>query len=112
ELKRSKEVIKNYRFADEKEWRFVPSISEEDILPFVPITKIKTKNQKAEYNNQISHLRLSFEPKDIKYIIVKDEHDIIDIVNHLKMVKSRFSSLDITQLQTRILTTEQIKTDM
>ncbi|HAH3589943.1 TPA: hypothetical protein GF190_01620 [Escherichia coli] len=112
ELKRSKEVIKNYRFADEKEWRFVPSISEEDILPFVPITKIKTKNQKAEYNNQISHLRLSFEPKDIKYIIVKDDHDIIDIVNHLKMVKSRFSSLDITQLQTRILTTKQIKTDM
>lgn len=112
ELKSSKLDIENYRFADEKEWRYVPSISEVEILPLVPITKIRTKQQKLEYNKKISHHRLSFEPKDIKYIIVKDDHEIIDIVNHLKRVKNRFSPDEVTQLQTRILTAEQIKTDM
>ncbi|MEH3415220.1 abortive infection system antitoxin AbiGi family protein [Phytobacter diazotrophicus] len=112
DLKRSGFEVENYRFADEKEWRFVPSINEEDILPLVPITRIRTKQQKKEYNDKISHLHLSFEPKDIKYIIVKNDNDILDIINHLKIVKNRFSPDEVMQLQTRILTTEQIKTDM
>ncbi|MGM7738370.1 abortive infection system antitoxin AbiGi family protein [Yersinia enterocolitica] len=112
ELKSSKLDIANYRFADEKEWRFVPSISEGNVLPFVPISKIKTRQQKIKYNDLINHLRLSFEPKDIKYILVKDDSEIITIINHLKVVKNRFSPDEVMQLQTRILTTKQIKTDM
>lgn len=112
ELKRKGESVENYRFADEKEWRYIPSIDEENVLPFVPISRIRTKEQKEKYNQTLSHLRLSFKPRDIKYIIVKDDSEIINLINYLKIVKDRFTPDEVAQLQTRILTTDQIKNDM
>lgn len=112
ELKTAKLNLDNYRFADEKEWRYVPDIKTTNVLPFVPISRIRTKSDKARYNNSISHLRLDFKPNDIKYIITKDDSEILTIVNHLKNVKGRFSPDEITQLQTRIITVDQIKKDM
>lgn len=102
----------NYRFADEREWRYVPSLQNEGILPFVSITKISTSKQKREFNKKVSHLRLRFQPDDIKYLIVKQDGDIAELIRHLENVKSRFDSETRSRLASRILTVEQIKNDI
>ena len=44
-LTRNGKTTKNFRFADEREWRYVPPLSTSDALPFIPISRIKTKKQ-------------------------------------------------------------------
>lgn len=112
ELKRAGNVTENYRFADEREWRFVPPLTTADVLPFVPITRIRTQKQKADYNQKISNVKLRFRPDDIKYLIVESESDITDLIQHLRSVKNRFSEPDIDRLSSRVLTSEQIHNDV
>ena len=102
----------NYRFADEREWRYVPSLENEGIQPFVAISKIRTSEQKAGYNEKVSHLRLSFQPDDIKYLIVEKDSDITDLIRHLQNVKGRFDTETRSRLSSRILTIEQINKDI
>lgn len=102
----------NYRFADEREWRFVPSLQNEGVLPFVSISKISTGEQKSEYNRKVNHLRLSFQPDDIKYLIVENDSDISGLIHHLENVKGRFDSETRSRLASRILTVEQINSDI
>jgi hypothetical protein len=45
----------NYIFANEREWRYVPPISEH-YPAFAPIDKIETSEQKAGFNRQVEHL--------------------------------------------------------
>lgn len=106
-----KKTIKDYVFANEREWRYVPPITE-SILPFIPIGKIRTKEQKAHYNKSVGHLRLNFQPDNIQYLIVESDNDINDLIHHLRQVKSRFSPDTVDRLSSRILTYEQIKRDV
>lgn len=102
----------NYRFADEREWRFVPSLNEENVPPFVAITKIRTKIQKEEFNAKINHLRLRFQPDDIKYLVVEKEDDITNLIQVLHYAKGRFDNETRSRLASRILTVEQIENDI
>jgi len=111
-IRKEKLIDKNYRFADEREWRYVPSIENIEIEPFVAISNITTKKQKEEYNKRISHIRLSFQPDDIKYLIVEKESDISELIDYLNYAKSRFSPEVRKKLASRILTVEQIKNDI
>ncbi|TWU67840.1 hypothetical protein AYI74_12985 [Shewanella algae] len=38
--------LDNYRFADEREWRYVPSLESTDLQPFLPLEAIRTKSKK------------------------------------------------------------------
>ena len=112
ELERANQPLNpNYRFADDREWRYVPNINSE-IRPFVPITTIRTKAQKQELNATIDHLRLSFEPEDIKYLIVERDEQRIELIEHLDQVKHRFDYVTKRRLASRILTIDQIKNDI
>jgi len=102
----------NYRFADEREWRYVPNLDTPGVAPFVSITNIKTKKQKEEYNSTLNHIRLEFTPDDIKYLVVESESDIIELINHLNHAKSRFDEPTKNRLASRILTVEQIQNDI
>ena len=110
-IRPGKKTIKDYVFANEREWRFVPAIAE-NILAFVPIDKIKTPQQKSQYNQKVKHLRLSFQPDDIQYLIVENNQDINNLINHLRQVKGRFSHRTIDRLASRILTYNQIENDV
>jgi hypothetical protein len=101
----------NYRFADDREWRYVPNIDSK-IKPFVPITTIRTKAQKQELNASINSYRLSFEPEDIKYLIVEKDEQRIDLIHHLEQVKHRFDEVTRRRLSSRILTIDQILNDI
>lgn len=110
-LKRKKgKIIDNYRFSDEREWRYVPDINEN-------ISMIMGQSRDAasleENKNKLKSFRLEFSPNDIKYIIIKNESEISDFVAHLKNAKGKhFTADDIERLTTRIITADQIKTDM
>lgn len=108
ELNRAENVTANYRFADEKEWRFVPD--PKDAQLFVK-GALLTPAIKTKMNDKVSKLRLTFQPKDIKYIIVNDETEISEFIEVLRKSKAKHSLEDIERLITRIITTEQILTD-
>ena len=110
-IRPGKKTIPDYVFANEREWRYVPSINE-NIPSFIPIDKIQNSIQKTAFNKKIGHLRLNFEPDDIKYLIVEKDSDINSLINHLRMAKSRFSYETVDKLASRILTYEQIEKDV
>lgn len=109
DLTRASDTIKNYRFADEKEWRYVPKKEEAQM---VIKGALVTADVKKDFNDKIVSLRLSFEPKDIKYVIINDESEISEFIDVLRRAKGKKYSLeDVERLMTRIITTEQIFTD-
>ena len=112
ELERNGKKIENFRFADEREWRFVPPINDSGTQPFVAISNIKTTKQKNYYNNEIQHLRLAFRPNDIKYLIINNDAEINELIEHLRTVKDHFDPSTIDRLSSRILTAEQINNDI
>ena len=110
-IRPGKKTVNDYVFANEKEWRYVPPITE-NILAFVPIDQIRTSKQKTRFNQKVKHLRLNFQPDDIKYLIVEKDTDINNLISHLRQVKGRFSFDTVDRLASRILTYEQIEKDV
>jgi Putative abortive phage resistance protein AbiGi, antitoxin len=110
ELIRKGENMGQYRFSDEREWRFVPHYSTECEM----IISVENYGQrKNEIEKSIEELRLKFEPNDIKYIIIQDDAEITDFVDHLRRAKGKsYTYQDVERLTTRILTKEQIFGDM
>ena len=112
DLSRGGEVIKNYRFSDEREWRFTPSYEDCNEMAISP-TGYKSETQKQQRNERLRKLKLNFEPNDIKYIIIERESEISEFVEILKKSKgNKYSYNDVERLMTRIITTEQIITDL
>lgn len=116
------EKIEKYRFADEREWRYVPPLDDgssshsinknSSIAPFVPTSSIRTKKQKNDLNSSIRHITLHFEPEDIRYLIVERDEEISELITHLEHVKGRFDRQVLDRLKSRILTAEQINLDI
>lgn len=105
-------TVKNYRFADEREWRFVPPVNSE-IDMFLSMSEFSDSDLKRKAEEKLGDLRLELEPNDIKFIIINDDDEIGDFINHLRSVKGgKYSLHDIERLTTRIFTTKQIKEDI
>lgn len=98
----------DYRFYNEREWRYVPlkgkSVITKDFLSnksFIDSENLKMKKNK-----------LSFEPDDIKYIIIENESEINEMIKKIRDLKGeKFSMSQVERLITRIITTEQILKD-
>lgn len=116
-FRKGKEPKLNYRFSDEREWRYIPSYNdvfndENERFVFPSKNEFQTPEQKAKYNDRIQHLKLTFEPNDIKYIIINDESEIREFVDYLRHVKGKtYTFDDVERLTTRIITTQQIYSD-
>jgi hypothetical protein len=101
----------NYRFYDEREWRYVPPYTSD--FPMLLYALRPDPDAKAAADAKLADIRLKFESEDIRYIIINDDTEISEFVNHLNDVKGgKYSSKDIERLTTRILTSDQIMTDM
>ncbi|MGY4040623.1 abortive infection system antitoxin AbiGi family protein [Aeromonas hydrophila] len=117
DLVRRNDVIKNYRFSDEREWRYVPCFSS-DIPMLISGDMLSSDDDEAKKYKQhamdsLKKCHLEFTPNDIKYIIIENDSEISEFVDLLRRAKgNRYSYNDIERLMTRILTTEQIVTDM
>ncbi|WP_176240899.1 abortive infection system antitoxin AbiGi family protein [Pseudomonas sp. B5(2017)] len=102
---------KSYRFSDEREWRYVPEIS----YPCEIFYRHDEFDEEARIKaaKSLSDLRLGFEASDIKYVIIDSEDEIDEVVEHLERIcGKKYSYSDLKKLTTRILTAQQIRTDI
>ncbi len=105
---------KNYRFYDEREWRYVPTIAQlkdNKITPFIVKNDYDIKKIENYETRLKEQCRLGFEPKNIKYIIIKRENEILEIFDRIQIIKEKYSEKDRKLLRTRIISMEQIKND-
>ncbi|VWC64054.1 abortive infection system antitoxin AbiGi family protein [Burkholderia lata] len=101
--------IDKYRFSDEREWRFVPRHTDDNE---VLVARTTYEKNPSKYSNLYSDFELKFEPDDIKYIIINDDSEIREVINHLRATSGgKYSFDEVDRLTSRILTTEQIKGD-
>lgn len=100
-------------FYNEREWRYIPSqkTMEEANLNMFLYKEDYSEESKGKFNEDLNKIKIKFEPKDVKYIIVKDDSDILRIVDLLLNVKGKYSYNDVKILTTRIITSKQILED-
>lgn len=108
DLTRGGNIYKDYRFSDEREWRYVLDYNND--IPF--IYALDEHYNKENANKDIDKYRLKFEPNDIKYVIIQNENEIPEFLELFKTTKGKnYSYHDVERLMTRIITTEQIVED-
>lgn len=107
DLVRGDQVFNNYRFSDEREWRYVLDFEEKAQLIYA------SKNfNKTAANKTLNNYRLEFEPNDIKYVIIQSENEITEFLELLRTTKGKtYTYQDVERLMTRLITTEQIVED-
>jgi len=111
-LTRNNKTKPNYRFYDEREWRFIPAIKDSRLKPWLTDEQFKEyrgSNKKKPFINGIS---LTFDSDDIKYLMVKSSKDISNLIKVIKSIDGLAkNSNDTDILTTKILTVEQINKD-
>jgi hypothetical protein len=109
DLTREGKTIKDYRFYDEREWRYVPNIDQVG-LPLIIKGSISIEKM-GQYNDIAARIFLKFKPTDISYIILKSEDEISNFIWYLRQTFKRSPMEDVDTLITRIITVNQIYSD-
>ncbi|HET6556410.1 MAG TPA: abortive infection system antitoxin AbiGi family protein [Prolixibacteraceae bacterium] len=109
------QLIENKTFYNEREWRFTPSMSKLESLGATPMIKkaqFDNEHERNELNNKINSIKIKFTPKDIKYIIVKKESERLKMIRMIDGIKrGTFSDDEIRELNSKIISVEQIRED-
>ncbi len=110
-------VDDDYRFANEREWRYVPDFVGPDFdYQFLGAEQMSVPDWKQYWNIRISRrYRLHFDADDIKYLIVDNEATAKELILFLKSRRAVQVSYDdeiITWLTSKILTYDQIINDI
>lgn len=110
-------------FYNEREWRYI--LPKDKIIYLLNKELDNTHPNKAfleehDFNNKslvdkINKINesngLTFDLKDINYIIVEKESDILPLINDLTTIGSKYSYEDVQILTTRIISMERISED-
>lgn len=110
---KAKKPLKDYRFSDEREWRFVLPVSSKNPMLINCVDK-KTDQiieLKRDSNQSIEYERLQFGPDDINYIIIKTEKERDSIIARLPQIKDGHDKNSVARLSSRIISVQQIKSD-
>ncbi|MBO2689012.1 abortive infection system antitoxin AbiGi family protein [Shewanella algae] len=98
-------------FYQESEWRFVPKSS--DIKEYLLKKSFDDSGELKEANDLTrEHCSLKFTPKDIKYIFVKSDTDIPDVINFINTEMDSFPNADLKVLMSRVTSLESISNDV
>ncbi|MDX6748119.1 abortive infection system antitoxin AbiGi family protein [Polaribacter sp. PL03] len=112
-LNTKKVKIEKYRFSDEREWRYLANKEELENNPSMIVGKdYNTTEKKDKANSKIKDIKLNFKAEDINYIFVQNENEIEEIINIIRAYNSNQPFKNVERLISRILTTDQIKTDI
>lgn len=110
-LKRKAVDNPNYKFYDEREWRLVPNATQINGASF-SLNLSTFEKDKNGYNEKLKDCRITFESKDISYIIVEHTSEIPKIINFLRTEYSdRCTAKELDILFSKICSTEQIIAD-
>jgi hypothetical protein len=110
-LVRGKKLHSNYRFYDEREWRFVPDNSSNRYRLF---TEDQYKKERAKISDKKIKfpVNLMFIPDDVKFIIVKKDSQLLDMINRINRIKSAtYTSDQLKVLSTRLISSEHLLED-
>lgn len=106
---------KNIKFYEEREWRYVPDIDinsgKNSPQMFLSETEFQNERVRENEEKKIESYKLTFEPDNIKYIIIDNEDEISKMIPKLKEVKNKYSHSTVEKLVSRIITTNQILHD-
>lgn len=110
-IRKGETIDKNYKFYNEREWRFTPNKAQFDSLS--QWLSAKTYNENRDlHNGKIKHITLKFQASDISYLIVKDDAEVIEIIKYLRNIFSdECSATQLELLMTKIITLEHIFND-
>ena len=109
-LRRSGVDIPDYRYYDEREWRYVPSVDECEVMHYLDMD-FDDDSVREEAISSISSIRLNFEVGDIKYLIISKDDEIHEFLEDIKACKAGYTSREVELLATRINTAQQIRCD-
>ena len=101
------------RFYDEREWRFTPSrefLFSKEMKDSYKSEYFKDLRKRRALNIKLAkHIKLTFEPNDVKFIIVERDNEIPDMIKKLDDIFGKTaSSNDLKLLGTRLISLEQI----
>ena len=85
-VRRDGRKTENYRFSDEREWRYVLP-SQNGSTPIMSEEHFQSPAGQARSRDLIARVRLELEPNDIRYVIIRDESEIHEFVEHLRRAK-------------------------
>lgn len=102
---------KKYRFHDEREWRFCPKRTDLRDNELIIHNTQYYRDNKQSVNERLHFLGLNFSIKDISYIIVKDDDEILEIIEYFESNYLSDNQNDVKILTSRIITSKQIKSD-
>lgn len=98
-------------FFQENEWRYVPSTRA--VMHWIPReTYMDPAKLEAENSLTLEHCTLNMEPADIKYIFVKSASEIPALVDFIERSDIGSSEADRKRLLTRIISLDEISTDI
>lgn len=97
-------------FYNEREWRYVPK----DLLGDNWLFKdgFLDGDKRKVYNDRVEKFKLKFNPNDIKYIIVKSDDEVVDMVDMIMTIyKNKYPQDDLIKLTTKILSMDRVIED-
>jgi Putative abortive phage resistance protein AbiGi, antitoxin len=108
--RRNGEIIENYRFYDEMEWRYVPNRRQlSEFFEIHDVEGFETWRNRLVKKEPL--FKLSFEAADIDYIVVESNSDVKEFQSFLtNMTESPFSTEEREQLCQKIKIAEEHKT--
>ena len=114
-----KAIDDSVRFYDEHEWRYIPDksvLTDKGIIGFLQHHQYMNQQVLADANKKLEteETRLSFEADDIKYVIIKEEKEINQMVKDIRNIKGNIHGYDektVDRLVSRIITVKQIEED-
>ena len=98
-------------FYQENEWRIVPIHKE--VPPWATKDVYENEAENIRLNNlSKEHCSLKLSPSDIKYLFVKTDSDIPDMINFIQTKLDHYSSVDLKILMSRVVSLESISSDL
>lgn len=98
-------------FYQESEWRYVPK--HKDIKAYLLKSKFEDANALDSANELTrQHCVIKFSPRDIRYVFVKSDADIPDIVNFIQVELDQYPGVDQKVLMTRVVSLESLSADL
>ncbi len=110
-LVRGQKTYSNYRFYDEREWRYVPNNSLYTYKMYTEDQYKKERDKNSGAKIKFSK-NLAFSPDDVKFIIVKKESQLLYMHNTITKIKRRFYQEDkVKVLSSRLISSENLLED-
>ncbi|OEF97555.1 abortive infection system antitoxin AbiGi family protein [Desulfuribacillus alkaliarsenatis] len=116
DMKRSiKDEKVHLNFHDEREWRYIPKLAEinTELLPVLIFDQNndKTRNLYNRALYDLSDAWMEISPDNIKYLIVKDKFDQVDLINYLSTEELNYTQKEKLYLISKIVILEEISED-